>query len=583
MYNENAFFIPLRAKQLILISAHLGHTKKLSHFLAGWYFYAWKSNVFIINLTKTFIFIKMGLNLATTIAKSARPFWFVTMNEHYAPHIVRYAHICGEPFNVYEWISGTLSNYRMILGWLSLLLFIFNKRKYKIRNLDKRNLVQLVGHLNKRIYNKISVRNFNKFLGRDMNKWGKSYNNKKFLRNLRKENDKREKQYEHLLEVNFAVWNQFYDLRTSFKDRRLNKWLPLFYSKRKYPINYKDNVIFKKAIYSKNLNWMAYTFFRKKLNPNILDLNSSNNYLYKNFRKKDNKKNFLLLKHSISYTSNLMNNINDKFEHFENFYDEYDVKKKFFYKFLFFKQNLLLERWQDRSEIFRKTTNKYNWKSKFFSIVLLKARKRLLAKIKKLKKNSSFQRAFKFNRWLSPFDPMSKTRKPGGGFVPTYYDNVRIIDEFAVSNTPFITLSDSNVVSTDITIPFPSNDDSIKCVLFFTYLLTKCIFVGKCRFLLKWKTGIVKLKHSNLKKKLIFLYNIDKKKYKNKKQELEDKDNIDNKLTFLIDDLISENLEKFNTKNEIKYKLATNFEIYFMLNYGVSYKLSFLETEIYNI
>jgi len=159
MLNNNKFIIRLTVEQLIFFGIQIGHSKRLSCFLAGWFFFGWRNNIFMINLLKTILFIKLGLKLAKSSAKGCRPFWFVTMNETFAPYIARYAHISGEPFNVYEWISGTLSNYRMILGWLSLLLLILGKNKYKLRNMDKRNLVSLVGHLNKKIYNKIFLLN----------------------------------------------------------------------------------------------------------------------------------------------------------------------------------------------------------------------------------------------------------------------------------------------------------------------------------------------------------------------------------------------------------------------------------------
>ena len=63
--------------------------------------------------------------------------------------------------------------------------------------------------------------------------------------------------------------------------------------------------------------------------------------------------------------------------------------------------------------------------------------------------------------------------------MPTLLDNLNIVDEFAASDLPFITLVDSNIVSQDIMFPIVSNDDSIQCVIFFTYLFVKNIFISK--------------------------------------------------------------------------------------------------------
>jgi hypothetical protein len=150
------------------------------------------------------------------------------------------------------------------------------------------------------------------------------------------------------------------------------------------------------------------------------------------------------------------------------------IRKKFF-----------ANKYKDRVYFLNRLAKRKYYNKKFLTISLLKGENRIAAKIKKLKRNSSFHRAFKLNRWISPFDPLTKTRKPGGGFVPTYLDNIRIVDEFAVSKTPFITLIDSNIVSSDVVIPFPSNDDSIICTNFFTYLIVKSIFIGKFHFLMK--------------------------------------------------------------------------------------------------
>jgi len=115
-----------------------------------------------------------------------------------------------------------------------------------------------------------------------------------------------------------------------------------------------------------------------------------------------------------------------------------------------------------------------NFKRKYNYIYLIKGKRRE----KKTKKGrQNFYRRVRLNRWIIPSAHRARTRKPGGGFVPTYLDNVRIIDEFSTNRTPFIALVDSNVNSSDVLIPFLSNDDSLKCVnFFFIFDCKKCIY-----------------------------------------------------------------------------------------------------------
>jgi hypothetical protein len=68
-------------------------------------------------------------------------------------------------------------------------------------------------------------------------------------------------------------------------------------------------------------------------------------------------------------------------------------------RYLNFKRNQMKKIYNFRYlNIINKMSKRRFFNSKFLTILLLKGRKRLLAKIKKLKKNSSFNRALKFNR-----------------------------------------------------------------------------------------------------------------------------------------------------------------------------------------
>jgi len=257
--------------------------------------------------------------------------------------------------------------------------------------------------------------------------------------------------------------------------------------------------------------------------------------------------------------------------------NRYFSKSKLAYNTNFVATSKRLKRFYVNKDIVRMSVGKYRtslrqyinsknyFNSKFNIIRRLRGKRRISAQIRKAKKNSSFRKALKRNRWVSPFDPLKKTRKPGGGFVPSYLDNVRVIDEFAVSKTPFITLIDSNVISGDVVVPLPSNDDSLICVNFFCYLITKSLFVGKYSLLSKWKYNVMPHSDSDLYKKAVFLWAFDGEK--KKKGEPQKMDNYDDRFDLLLNNFIKETMDKYDAANEIKYKLTKGFELFYCIDH----------------
>lgn len=142
---SNFISIKLTIKQFLYFGIHLGHKKKNLEFLAGWIFYGWKHNIFIINLIKTIILTKTGLRVVRSAINADTSFWFVSMNSIYGPYLARYAYLSGEPFNIYNWISGTLCNFRNVMGWNKLLTFLYHPNKTKVRHKDKKTLLTLYG------------------------------------------------------------------------------------------------------------------------------------------------------------------------------------------------------------------------------------------------------------------------------------------------------------------------------------------------------------------------------------------------------------------------------------------------------
>jgi len=74
-------------------------------------------------------------------------------------------------------------------------------------------------------------------------------------------------------------------------------------------------------------------------------------------------------------------------------------------------------------------------------------------------------------------------RMPGCGFIPIVFDSLTALDEFASSLVSSISIADSNFNSIDIMIPLAGNDESVVCLNFFTYFITRIIFLGKMKHL----------------------------------------------------------------------------------------------------
>jgi hypothetical protein len=140
---------------------------------------------------------------------------------------------------------------------------------------------------------------------------------------------------------------------------------------------------------------MNYIYFRRKhLNINKANFNKSdlsmNNLIFKNFMKNKNFNRFQIFKNKIKFKIFLIDRFIGKLKKKLNLFNNNMLKKslnKFENKNNFFKEDF---------KIFDVLQDKLF--SKFTKTVLIKANKRVYAKIKKLKKNSSFKRAFKLNR-----------------------------------------------------------------------------------------------------------------------------------------------------------------------------------------
>lgn len=106
-----------------------------------------------------------------------------------------------------------------------------------------------------------------------------------------------------------------------------------------------------------------------------------------------------------------------------------------------------------------------------------------------------------------------RKRLPGAGFVPTLIDNIAPADEFQKARLQSVGIIDSNVSSTSSMIPIPGNDDSIVCINFYCYILSRAALAGKIDFIFLWNWQIRMRKKRKIIKKFrdlrqfIYLYN----------------------------------------------------------------------------
>lgn len=137
--------ILLSFKQLCYFGVHIGHNISNYIFLSSWIFLGWYKNIFIINMYKTFLNLRFAIGLFSQCALRRRPVVFVCIRSIFGPLVARYGFACGEIFNIYWWIFGTLTNFYRILGWNQLLVRLMMRDKYKLRFRDKKRLASFFG------------------------------------------------------------------------------------------------------------------------------------------------------------------------------------------------------------------------------------------------------------------------------------------------------------------------------------------------------------------------------------------------------------------------------------------------------
>ena len=120
--------------QLINNSVQIGHNCKNCEFFSGWFVFALRENVTIIDLFKTSISLKYAFSVLSATINVHGPIWFVGLDTVKRSYLMMAALMCGEYFLVSQWINGLISNYLYMFKFLNNQMNIVantNRNKYK--------------------------------------------------------------------------------------------------------------------------------------------------------------------------------------------------------------------------------------------------------------------------------------------------------------------------------------------------------------------------------------------------------------------------------------------------------------------
>lgn len=120
----------------LLYSNHLGHYSKNSIILSSWFFFKLRKKIWIINILKTILFLKLSFNFIKFLVNSKLPFWFINLDE--TKHFIfkKYSIFCGEYFCTKYWIRGLISNFKSIQKSLNKYFL----QKYLIKR-ERKNII----------------------------------------------------------------------------------------------------------------------------------------------------------------------------------------------------------------------------------------------------------------------------------------------------------------------------------------------------------------------------------------------------------------------------------------------------------
>jgi len=143
---ENLYpHVKLTIIQMVRVGMHVGHTIRSSIFLAYWMFGGERYSMFIIDLIKSKLLLRRVIEYVIKTVYQLMPFWFINTSLGFGEHIYKYALLCGEPFCIYKWTNGCITNVEVLSSWNWILLDLLNTNKYKLRFRDKKQILNFTG------------------------------------------------------------------------------------------------------------------------------------------------------------------------------------------------------------------------------------------------------------------------------------------------------------------------------------------------------------------------------------------------------------------------------------------------------
>ena len=101
-------------ESLLKYKIHIGHSIKNTIFLTTWFLHKLRNIVWIINIFKTILFLKIVLRFLKFVVNNNFPVWFANMEVTRELIFKNYANFCGEFYCTKSWIRGFLSNFKSI-------------------------------------------------------------------------------------------------------------------------------------------------------------------------------------------------------------------------------------------------------------------------------------------------------------------------------------------------------------------------------------------------------------------------------------------------------------------------------------
>lgn len=101
-------------ENLLKYKIHIGHSIKNTILLTTWFLYKLRRSIWIINIFKTILFLKIVLRFLRFVINNGFPVWFTNLEVTRAALFKNYANYCGEFYCTKSWIRGFLSNFKSI-------------------------------------------------------------------------------------------------------------------------------------------------------------------------------------------------------------------------------------------------------------------------------------------------------------------------------------------------------------------------------------------------------------------------------------------------------------------------------------